>query len=307
MKILVCVPLTMNQLARLREKSGCDIAYHPEAGEAARPALHSCEVLFGNPPSTWLTESKNLRWVQLESVGFGEYLSLDWEKLGRKLKMSNLKGFFAEPVAQSIVAGILAHYRGIATLARLQQDTTWVGDSFRPNLRILADAELVMFGKGAINRRVAELLAPFNCRVTWIGRDRTRGELDKALSSADIAICAVPHTPETEGLLDRTLISGMKRSALLANFGRGSLIDEDALADALEAGELGGAVIDVTREEPLPPGHRFWRCPNMILTQHTGGGTANEIDQKIEFFLANLERYRRGEAPEGLVDPARGY
>jgi phosphoglycerate dehydrogenase-like enzyme len=108
-------------------------------------------------------------------------------------------------------------------------------------------------------------------------------------------------------LFDRTLIAGMKRSALLANFGRGSLLDEDALADALEAGELGGAVIDVTREEPLPPGHRFWRCPNMILTQHTAGGTANEIDLKIEFFLANLERYRRGEALEGLVDPARGY
>ncbi|UVK46611.1 hypothetical protein BPNPMPFG_002297 [Mesorhizobium sp. AR07] len=91
------------------------------------------------------------------------------------------------------------------------------------------------------------------------------------------------------------------------NFGRGSILDEGALADALEQGRLGGAVIDVTRDEPLPAGHRFWACPNIILTQHSGGGTTDELDRKIDVFLANLARFRAGTPLEGIVDFSRGY
>jgi phosphoglycerate dehydrogenase-like enzyme len=91
------------------------------------------------------------------------------------------------------------------------------------------------------------------------------------------------------------------------NFGRGSLVDESALADALDSGAIGGAVIDVTQDEPLSPDHRFWRCRNMLLTQHTGGGSSDEVDRKIDLFIANLERFRAGEAPLSLVDFKRGY
>ena len=120
MKIFVALPLEPAQLARLRQSAGAELCYHPELDDKGRLAIRDCEVAFGNPPASWLADAPKLRWVQLESVGFGEYASLDWKTLGRTLRLSNLKGFFAEPVAQSILAGLLAHYRGIARLARLQ-------------------------------------------------------------------------------------------------------------------------------------------------------------------------------------------
>jgi phosphoglycerate dehydrogenase-like enzyme len=284
-----------------------DVEYYPQENDRARLALSTCNVVFGNPPAAWLTDATRVQFVQLESAGFGEYLSLAPIALARRLKIANLKGFFAEPVAESILAGILSHFRGIGALARLQERIRWVGDDLRPHLRTLKGAAVVLFGNGDINNRLSEMLVPFGCSVRRFGRGWVSAELNSALSVADVLVCTVPHTAETSGLFDRALIEQLKAGALFVNFGRGSLVDENALADALDSGRLGGAVIDVTSEEPLPLEHRFWNCPNLLLTQHTGGGTADEIDRKIDVFLANLTRYRSGEEPLGLIDFQRGY
>ncbi len=174
--------------------------------------------------------------------------------------------------------------------------------TLRPSLKTLNGAQVVLFGKGDINRRVVELLEPFNCKIKSFGRPWKLPELEGALKEADIVICTVPDNASTRGLFDRNLIGSIKKGGLFVNFGRGSLLDEDALANALESHHLAGAVIDVTMDEPLPRGHRFWTCPNMLLTQHTGGGTADEIDRKIDFFLANLNRLQRNEQLQGVVD-----
>ncbi len=307
MKIFVTVSLTKVQRARLEAALAQDeVHYYPDA-ETPPPAFAECDVAFGNPPAAWLPDGGALRWIQLESVGFGEYGELDWADIGKRLKISNLAGFFAEPVAELILAGVLSHYRGIGTLASLQEHREWVGEALRPSLKLLKDADVVLFGAGAINGRVHELLQPFGCRITRFGRGFNQDALQTALREADIVICTVPHTPETAGLFNRRLIGLLKRDNLFVNFGRGSLIDETALADALDTGAIGGAIIDVTQDEPLPPDHRFWTCRNMLLTQHTGGGTADEVDRKIDFFLTNLDRYRRGQNPLNLVDFKRGY
>lgn len=287
--------------------AGTKLCYHPELDEAGRAAIRGCDVAFGNPQADWLADSPKLRWLQLESIGFGEYATLDWATLGTRLRVSNLKGFFAEPVAESILAGILSHYRGMDRLARLKESGEWIGDELRPTLKTLKGATVVLFGYGDINRRVDELLAPCGCAITRFRSDWTRAALEQALGNADVVICTVPHTAATSGLFDAALLARLKPHSLFVNFGRGSLVDEEALAEALDSGALGGAVIDVTRNEPLPTGHRFWRCRNMLLTQHTGGGTGDEIDRKIDVFLANLARYRRDEAPLGLIDFQRGY
>jgi len=307
MKIFVCVSLADVQRARLEAAlAGDELRYHPDM-EIAPQVFADSEVAFGNPPAAWLPTAGALRWIQLESVGFGEYGGLDWGNLGKRLKISNLAGFFAEPVAESILAGVLSHYRGIGTLSLLREQREWVGEALRPSLKLLKDANVVLFGAGAINSRVGELLQPFGSRIARFGRGFDHSTLESSLREADIVICTVPHTPETKGLFDRRLIGLLKQGSLFVNFGRGSLIDEEALSDALDSGAIGGAVIDVTQDEPLPPGHRFWTCRNLLLTQHTGGGTGDEIDGKIDFFLANLERYRRGEEPLNLVDFKRGY
>ena len=117
----------------------------------------------------------------------------------------------------------------------------------------------------------------------------------------------MPETDATIGLFNAARLGLLKAGALFVNFGRGSVVDEDALAAALNSRAIGGAVIDVTLREPLPGGHPFWTAPNTILTQHTGGGTADEIDRKIDVFAENLARYRDGEPLVGIVDIERGY
>ena len=273
----------------------------------ARPYFEKSEIAFGNPPSSWLATHLSLRWVQLESVGFGEYLSLDWDTLGKRVTVTNLSGFFADPVAESILAGILSLYRGIDQLVLLKHNVEWQGDPLRPSLRTLNASHVVLFGQGAINSRFAELIAPFRCHITQFGRGWTNALLDEALAQADLVVSTVPDTPKTRGVFDRRRLNQFKRGSIFVNFGRGSVVDDDALADALQSGLLRGAVIDVTRDEPLPAEHRFWQTPNMILTQHSGGGTSNEIDRKIDWFLDNFGRYQRGEKLNAIVDFSRGY
>ena len=221
--------------------------------------------------------------------------------------MSNLSGFFSEPVAESMLAGILGFLRGLGPLQDLQHRSEWMGDDLRPRLRVLKGLSVVMIGRGAINKRLAELLAPFDCQMTSFGSDLELLDLDEALRDADIVACCVPHTERTMTLFGADRLALLKADALFLNFGRGSLVDESALADALIVDRLGGAVIDVTREEPVPHDHPFWATPRLMLTQHTAGGSVDELERKIEFFLENLARYRQGKALLSPIDFRRGY
>ncbi|MGI9498905.1 MAG: D-2-hydroxyacid dehydrogenase [Geminicoccaceae bacterium] len=300
--ISVCVVLTSQQQARLSEGAGdWDVRFQAPSDPC------DCSVVFGNPEPNVMAANRALGWLQLESVGFGEYTALDWARPGGAVQVTNLAGFFADPVAETALAGLLALGRGIDRLAILKQQAEWVGDPLREDLRLLKGAHVLLFGYGAINGRLAELLSPFGCNITRFTSDWTVDALDAALAKADIIVASVPDMPVTRGLFDHARVAGMKPGAVFCNFGRGSLVDEGALAEALQSGHLGGAVIDVTEDEPLPSPHPFWQCPNTLVTQHSGGGTADELDRKIDVFLANLTRYRAGEPLVGLVDFAKGY
>ncbi len=310
MDIFVSTDLNDAQIARMRELAGDDVLHIRgcyDDGADLEPAFAASEVVFGNVPASWLPRTASLRWMQLESVGFGEYRDLDWRALGDRITLTNLAGFFADPVAESALAGILALYRGIDRLVLLRGKKEWKGNPLRGELRTLKGANVVLFGYGAINRRLAELLAPYRCRTTRFGSDWTPARLDESLAAADIVVSAVPETDTTIGLFDKARLGLLKGGALFVNFGRGSVVDEDALAAALNSRGIGGAVIDVTLREPLPRDHPFWTEPNTILTQHTGGGTEDEIDRKIDVFADNLARYRDHRPLVGIVDFERGY
>ena len=177
----------------------------------------------------------------------------------------------------------------------------------------LHGAQTIILGAGAIARNIAALLKPFGGETRFFARSsptaviRSREQLDAALPDVDVVINTLPHTTETIGLIDRARLARFRSTALFVNMGRGSVLNEDALLETLNAGRLGGAVLDVTSIEPLPPGHPFWTHPRIILTQHTGGRFPGETAAKVTRFLENFARFSRGESLVGTLDATRGY
>jgi phosphoglycerate dehydrogenase-like enzyme len=163
-------------------------------------------------------------------------------------------------------------------------------------------------GYGAIGRRLTELCAPFGLQITALRR-RPRGdegvpvrpisELDQLLPTADHVIDLLPANAESARLFDRGRFAAMKPGAIFYNIGRGTTVDQDALAQALRSGRLRAAYLDVTDPEPLPPQHPLWTTPGCVITPHTAGGHEDEWARLVKHFLANL---RRREAGQPLLD-----
>jgi phosphoglycerate dehydrogenase-like enzyme len=274
-------------------------------------AFSEAEVAFGAVSKSLLRKARRLRWIQFPSVGVDAYRDVDWSASGETVICTNLRGVFDEPVAQSVLAGILEQYRGIGQLVRLQMKHDWRKMELRPQLKVLRGAHVLMLGNGALATRVRELLSAFGCTFTVFARTsgdlHTLAELDAALPQADIVFAALPETPSTSGMLDAQRIGRMKEGALFVNVGRGSLVDEAALVRALQSGRLCGAVLDVTRAEPLSSEDTLWDAPRLFLTQHTSAGSDQETVDVIRFFGQNLARYQARMPLLNVVDWGRGY
>lgn len=282
---------------------------------ACQLATAESEVVFGNVPGAWLIPARSLRWVQLDSAGVDTYLKLNSQRADHPVLITNLQDFYGTAVAEATLAGILAFYRQLPRLLVAQHEGRWIKHEIEgaAAIRQLYGARIIILGAGAIGRKIGALLRPFKGEVRFFARTapaatlRNRSELDGALPHADVVINTLPHTPDTIGLIGRERLGRFHPAALLVNMGRGSVLDETALIEALDAGRLGGAVLDVTSTEPLPPGHPFWTHSRIILTQHTGGRFPGETAAKVSRFLENFGRFSRGEPLAGILDATRGY
>ncbi|OUJ75815.1 D-2-hydroxyacid dehydrogenase [Hymenobacter crusticola] len=275
--------------------------------EQQRPLFEQADVLFGNPPAAWLTDAAPaLQFWQIDSAGFERYAQLH---LGAAV--ANLGDFFAWPCAETIVAGILAWYRHIPELAVLQVQKKWVGSPVRLKLGLLRGKRVVILGAGAIGQAVAQQLSGFQCEVKFLARTnpqaqlRSVEELKAALPQTDLVVNCLPGSADK--FFSAELIEAMPPGSLYASVGRGNTTDEAALLAALQADKLGGAVLDVTAQEPLPVDNPLWSLPQVLLTQHTAGGQPGEEDGRIDQFLANLRRFQQGEPLENPIDLSKGY
>ena len=183
---------------------------------------------------------------------------------------------------------------------------------------VLAGRHVVVVGLGALGGSAAQHARAFGMRVTGVrhtaaphpGCDTVVGMdgLDAVLDDAEFLFLAPPLTPGTKGLLSRERIARLPKGAGLVNIGRGGLVDQDAVMDALDAGHLGGAVLDVFVPEPVPPGHRLWTTPNLVMTPHVSADDpATYAAASLDIMLANLREIAAGRPPPNLFDPARGY
>ena len=266
-----------------------------------------CEIVFGNIPSNWVVQSSKIKWIQLESTGFAEYTEVKINFLKNDVIITNLKSFFARQVAQTTLAGILSIYRGTDLFALLKKGKKWVGDPFRNKLEILNEKNVLFFGKGSINKEVSKYLKPFDCKCSFIDSHSKKEYVLNKLRLAEIIICALPGTKSTKMLFNKKMLDILSKHSIIVNVGRGDLIDENYLIEKLNNKTLRGAVLDVTSEEPLQKNSKLWNCPNLILTQHTGGGYTNEIKDKVSFFLDNFKRYSKNTSLLNIINPSKGY
>ena len=263
----------------------------PRDPDALRAALH---------------ENPDLAWVQLPFAGIETFVDLvDDDRV-----WTCGKGVYAEPVAELALSLALAGMRNVGSYARAAE---WQ----RPKGRNLIGANVTVLGGGGITEHLLRLLAPFDCHVTVV-RNRVADmegaddvlEPDRyvdALAGADVVFLALALTPETEGMISRSELEQMSPHAWIVNVARGRHIVTDDLVWALQEGVIGGAALDVTDPEPLPPGHPLWSLPNCIITPHVGNTPEMAVPLLSERITNNVRRFAAGEPLVGPVHVDLGY
>jgi len=279
----------------------------------AADAVLVCSMRRGVLESVWDLVA-GVSWVHSRSAGVEEVLFPGLVESPAIL--TNARGVFSPALAEFAIAALLFFAKDVRRLLRSQAEGKW--DPF--DMEPLAGRTLGIVGYGDIGRAIAQKARAFDMRVIGLRRrpEASAGDplvaevlpLDARLDlmrRADDVVIATPLTPETRDLIGRAEIAAMKPTATLVNLGRGPVIDEDALVEALQAGRIRGAALDVFTTEPLPAGHPFYRLDNVLLSPHCADHKAGWLEEAMHFFLGNLARFRRGEPLENEVDKRRGY
>ena len=288
-------------------------------GDTSESAFAEAEVLLlGAVPSRVLdhvvSRTPRLRWIHSASAGVDRIATPAVRERG--LTVTNARGVFSRPIAEYVVMMSLAIARRLPQLLELQRERTW--QPLRG--RELAELTVGIVGYGSIGIDVARLLAPFGCRIVATRRHPERGagdgvdvelfgldRLNEVLAMSDIVLVAAPLTDETAGLIGAEQLGQMREDAWLINIARGRLLDELALRRALEAGWIGGAVLDVFNEEPLPADSPLYRTPNLVITPHTSWASNRVVERSVDLFIDNLRRDAAGDPLRNVVDLDAGY
>jgi phosphoglycerate dehydrogenase-like enzyme len=287
----------------------------PEEDEEFREMLAEVEVLYDFPRKHIedLTEvAPNLRWVQGSMAGAGEVA----KKAGLQdtdVTVTTTSGVFSSPLAEFAMMALLQHAKDLDRLRREKAEKAWNQTS----VGTLDGKTLCIVGLGNIGGEVAVRTRPFGMRVVGVKRTvreddaaweyadelRTNEELHDALSEADYVIATLPGTPETHHLIDAEAIGKMKDGAYFVNIGRGSVVEETALVEALEEERLSGAALDVFETEPLPEESPLWELENVIISPHSTDMAPELINERqTELFCENLRRYLAGEDLVNVLD-----
>jgi phosphoglycerate dehydrogenase-like enzyme len=303
-----------------------DPAFRRDAeGEARwRALLDRAEVLFGVPGDSAddlaevVAGLPGLRWVHATSAGAGEQVrraGLPAEALER-VAITTSSGVHAVPLAEFAIFGLLAVAKDLPRLIEDQRARAW--PEIRQPFRELSGQTLFLVGLGEIGREVARLGKALGMRT--VGFRRTEGpppewvdevhgpqRLAELAGRADAMVVSLPLTDQTAGLVDRATIERLPPGCIFVNIGRGAVVDEPALVDALRDRRIAGAVLDVFATEPLPADSSLWTLPNVLVTPHAAALSARENERITELFVDNLRRYLDGRPLRNLVEPGVFY
>jgi len=274
--------------------------------------LVRCEIVFGNVSRDLLDQTPNLKWMHTQTAGVEAYLNLP-----EHVVLTNSSGAFGISIAEYMLSMTLSLLRNVPGYVRQQEQQLWksIGDA-----KTLFNNNVTVIGLGDIGGRYAYLCHMMGAKVHGVVRNPrnekpdyidtlfTNDALEEAIRDADIVALALPGTSGTVGILSHALMQQMKKGAYVINVGRGTAIDQDALIKLLQNGHIGGAALDVTHPEPLPPENPLWTMPNVIITPHNSPGGAGCMNAFLYAkFLKYLENYIHGKPFERVVDRQAGY
>jgi phosphoglycerate dehydrogenase-like enzyme len=297
-------------------KSGARYAFADDL-DAVRAKIAQAEIVFhyGQPRDAlrelW-GDTGRLRWVHVGGVGVN--WALFPALIESNVVITNSRGVFDVTMPEYVLTMMLAMVKDLPGTVAAQQEERWQHRLLRP----LAGGRAVIVGAGSIARSTGRMLRSMGLETILVGRTERAGDLaegrirgisdlPKLLPAADWLITLVPLTATTRGLIGAAEFALLPPGARLVNVGRGPVVVEAALIDALRSGDLAGAALDVFETEPLPAGHPFWSMPNVIVSPHIGGDVVDTPAAYTESFLANQRRYNNDEPLHDIVDKRLGY
>lgn len=279
------------------------------------------EVLFGiSLRPEQFRAAKKLRWIHSRAAAVHQLMFP--ELVQSDVIVTNAREVHGPVVAEHVIALIFALAKQIPAATRFQQKHVWGQEVIwhgRPRPRELADATLGLIGLGSIGRNVAKHAAALGMHVIAVREHPEKekpeqvdevlpsSKLNELVARSDYVVLSAPITPATKGMISCDQLARMKPDGCLINVGRGPLIDEAALFQALSGEKIGGAALDVFDKEPLPSDSPLWDLDNLLITPHTAGMSDKMWERHYALFSENLSRYLSGQPLLGLVDKQSGY
>ena len=306
----------LSMLSELRETADVAIGNSPDALENATAGA---EVICNWSGSLSLIRevflmSHSVRWVHSRSAGLER--TLFPELIASNVTMTNGSGVFSPSLGEFALGAILYFAKDFRRMIRNQMAGVWEPFDVLP----ISGQTVGIVGYGDIGRAVAARVRAMGMKVLAVKRHVAQSDSDplvdqiygphqriEMLSRCDYVVVATPLNAETQGLIGETELAAMKPDAVIINVGRGPVIDEPAMIKALSENLIKGAALDVFAEEPLPKGHPFYTLQNVLLSPHCADHTPDWLDNAMRFFIAQFERFRRGEPLLNVVDKKLGY
>jgi phosphoglycerate dehydrogenase-like enzyme len=301
---------------------GVDGFTRDAAGESRWDAmLAQAEILYGLPGDSGpalgraVPHAPALRWVQGTAAGAGEQIRA--AELARadldRITFTSAAGVHGGMLAEFAFYGLLALRKDALRLARIRAERSWEHYAMDE----LDGSTIAVVGLGGIGQAVAQRARAFGMHVIGVARtaqpnplcDETVAiaDLGAACRRADAIVVTLPGTDATRGLIDRAMIASFGPSTVFINVGRGSIVDQDALIEALQSGAIRGAVLDVTTPEPLPSDNPLWTLPNVIFSPHTAALSVRENARIVELFCDNITRYAAGKPLRNVINVREFY
>jgi phosphoglycerate dehydrogenase-like enzyme len=288
-------------------------------------AARGAEIYLGYGVPAGVVEAgrTSLRWVHTGTAGVGSSLP---QLRGTKIVLTNSAGVHAEPMADWVIAAIAYFARGLDRMVEAQALGRWAKDEFTDltvPVRELRDLRVGILGLGGIGQAVARRALALGMSVAGVRRRVTRdgppggsgglrwvgvlNELPRLAAESDVLVIAAPHTGATAGAVSRRVLELLPKDGVVVNVSRGSLLDEAALLELIEAGRLRGAALDVFGMEPLPEDHPFWGHPRVLVSPHVSAVSARFWERETALIVDNIRRYLAGAPLANVVDLEAGY